>query len=173
LPFGWTTFSFWQYSTLGYVSGIIGAADLDLFNGSMDDLRSLAGYPRYQPGGTMCDGEPGHQILPPIDSAGGSVFKQGRTIPARFRICDFSGQSVGTDGVVSNFALTDIVTGTVNTAVDESVLSSTPDSVFRWDDTDQQWIFNIATSGLSAGSTYVFTLTLNDGTTITFQFGLK
>jgi hypothetical protein len=51
--------------------------------------------------------------------------------------------------------------------------SNLPDAVFRWDSTAQQWIFNMNSSNLSAGSTYVYTVGLNDGTTINFQFGLR
>jgi hypothetical protein len=57
--------------------------------------------------------------------------------------------------------------------VNEDVTSTTPYTVFRWDPTSQQWIFNIKTKNLTAGYTYVYEITLNDGTTITFQFGLK
>jgi hypothetical protein len=54
-----------------------------------------------------------------------------------------------------------------------SVSSAPPDTQFRWDATDQQWIFNIDTKSLAAGSTYVYRIVLNDGTTIVFQFGLN
>jgi hypothetical protein len=36
-----------------------------------------------------------------------------------------------------------------------------------------QWIFNISTKNLTANKTYYYVVTLNDGSTITFQFGLK
>ena len=37
----------------------------------------------------------------------------------------------------------------------------------------RQWIFNISTKKLTAGNTYVYLITLNDGSTIQFQFTLK
>jgi hypothetical protein len=37
----------------------------------------------------------------------------------------------------------------------------------------QQWIFNIDTSSLAAGNTYVYAIALNDGTVISFQYGLR
>jgi GH25 family lysozyme M1 (1,4-beta-N-acetylmuramidase) len=43
LPLPWTTWAFWQYSESGHVAGIAGAVDLDRFNGSVDELRALAG----------------------------------------------------------------------------------------------------------------------------------
>jgi hypothetical protein len=57
--------------------------------------------------------------------------------------------------------------------IDEAVYSTTPDSQFRWDPTAQQWIFNVSTRSLAAGKTYTYRITLNDASTIEFQFGLK
>lgn len=120
----------------------------------------------------ICDSDPGHQILPPINANGSSVGKLGRTIPAKFRVCDANGVSIGTPGVVQNFMLVQIISGTV-TDVDESVASTTPDTAFRWDSSGQQWIFNINTGNLQAGQTYVYSIQLNDGSAIGFAFGLK
>jgi lysozyme len=46
LPNGWTTWEFWQYSEKGQVPGITGSVDLDVFNGSADDLRQWAALRR-------------------------------------------------------------------------------------------------------------------------------
>jgi hypothetical protein len=127
---------------------------------------------QYAAVGTTCFGAPGHQILQPVNTDGSSVWKQGRTIPAQFRICDANGTSIGTAGVVSSFYLTKIISGTVAN-VDETVSSSSSDTAFHWDSTNQQWVFNISTKNLSANNTYVYTITLNDGTAIGFQYGLK
>jgi trimeric autotransporter adhesin len=126
----------------------------------------------YAASGT-CNGEPGHQILQPINADGMSVFKQGSTVPAKFRVCDNLGASIGTPGVVMGFNLIQRISGIVSTTVNEAVVSTTPDSAFRWDSTAQQWIFNVNTRGLSPGTTYVYAISLNDGSTISFQFGLK
>lgn len=53
------------------------------------------------------------------------------------------------------------------------VTSTTPDTSFRWDSSGQQWIFNISTKALGKNTTYVYRITLNDGSTIGFRFGLK
>jgi len=122
-----------------------------------------------------CLGSPGHQILQPIDFTGASVFpkKQGSTVPAKFRVCDFTGNSIGTPGVVTDFRIVRIISGTGPTDVNDVVTSTTPDSAFRFDTTAMQWIFNISTKNLSAGYTYYFRVWLNDGSNIDFQFGLK
>jgi hypothetical protein len=125
----------------------------------------------YASGG-ICDGDAGHQILQPINADGSSVWNQGRTIPAKFRVCDANGVSIGSAGVVTSFSLVQVISGTT-TAVDETVSATTPDTVFRWDPTAQQWIFNISTGALSAGQTYVYSIQLNDGSSIGFQYGLR
>jgi MBG domain-containing protein/carboxypeptidase family protein/Big-like domain-containing protein len=126
----------------------------------------------FEPGGS-CDGAPGHQVLPPLDAAGGSVFNPKRTVPVKFRICDVNGISIGTPGTVTSFRLVQVITGTGATDVDAAPVSTTPDTSFRWDPTDQQWIFNLATKDLAANATYVYQIGLVDGSTIGFRFALK
>ncbi len=75
-------------------------------------------------------------------------------------------------GLVASFSLTQIVARTV-TNVDESVSSTASDITFRWDPNAQQWTFNLSTSNLSAGDTYIYTISLNDSSIITFRYGLK
>jgi hypothetical protein len=119
-----------------------------------------------------CRGDLGHAILQPINMDGTSTFKQGSTVPAKFRVCDAAGNSIGTPGVVSSFNLIRIISGTVSATVDEAVISTNPDSNFRWDPTAQQWIFNVSTKPLSTQATYIYAIGLNDGSTITFSYGL-
>ena len=85
---------------------------------------------------------------------------------------DGKGVSAGSVGVVAGFALTQVAGGTV-ADVDETVSSTTSDNAFRWDASAQEWIFNINTSNLPAGQTYTFVIQLNDGSSISFRFGLK
>jgi hypothetical protein len=115
----------------------------------------------------------GHVILSPISANGTSVFKQGQTVPAKFAVYDANGVSIGTPGVVSKFFLTGIVSGTTTNTVENVVDTNNPDTAFRWDPIGQQWIFNISTANLLAGNTYIYTITLNDGSTVVFQFGLR
>jgi MBG domain (YGX type)/Bacterial Ig-like domain (group 3) len=121
----------------------------------------------------LVDGEPGHQVLAPLAADGSSVFNAGRTVPIKFRVGDVNGVSIGTPGTVTSFRIIDIIAGTVATPVDLPVTSTSADTAFRYDPTSQQWIFNLSTAGLSAGSTYVFRIGLSDGSHIDFQFGLR
>jgi hypothetical protein len=124
-------------------------------------------------GSGACLGDPGHTILQPVNVDGTSVFKKGSTVPAKFRVCDASGASVGTPGTVSSFRLVQTIARTVTTAVNEPVDSTIPFAEFRWDALAQRWVFNMATRGLTAGRTYVFDITLGDGSVIRYQFGLR
>jgi hypothetical protein len=120
-----------------------------------------------------CLGTPGRTILQPIDAAGTSVFKAGSTVPAKFRVCDASGNSIGTPGVVKDFRQIAVKAGTVELAVNEQALSTTPHTAFRWSEIDQQWVFNLSTKGMSSGKTSTYRISLADGTSIDFKFGLK
>jgi hypothetical protein len=53
------------------------------------------------------------------------------------------------------------------------VVSTTPDTSFRWSSTDQQWIYNLNTSNLTSGTKYTLVIPLNDNTFIFFTFGVK
>jgi hypothetical protein len=140
------------------------------FTGSSGNMTQTV---RYLSGG-ICAGDAGHQILQPINADGTSIFNAKSTSPAKFRVCDANGVSISAAGVVTNFALIQILSGTLATTVNESVDSTTPDSNFRWDPTAQQWIFNISNKGLyGPNQTYYFRIMLNDGSAILFDYGLK
>ena len=119
-----------------------------------------------------CLGSAGHAILQPIDRDGSSVFKQGSTVPAKFRVCDARGVSIAAPGVVASFRLASTSLG-VGGPVDEAVASTTPDTAFRWSATDQQWIYNINTKSLAANRTYNYEIVLDDDSKIAFRFGLR
>lgn len=126
---------------------------------------------QYAPVGTTCDGSPSHAVLPPV-AAGSSTFKKGSTVPIKFRVCDAQGASIGSAGVVGAFQMIRAVQNG-NVTVNEPVVSTTPDTAFRWDATNQQWIFNLTTKNLSAGTTDTYEIALNDSTTIDFTFLVK
>jgi hypothetical protein len=129
----------------------------------------------YASVGGSCSMGPGHKILQPINADGSSVCKRGSSVPAKFRVYDANCNSIGTPGVISSFVLYQVTAGTVVTDVNEPVDATTPTNEFKWDPSDQQWIFVISTkgAGYQAGKTYHYRITLNDGSTIEFQFGLK
>jgi hypothetical protein len=118
----------------------------------------------------------GGVILPPINSNGTSVFnrKGGSTIPVKFTVCDASGNPISNPAAVfsgtgGQLTMLSAVRGTI-TVVNESGYTDVPDAAFRW--SSNQWIFNMATSNLTAGSTYTFHINLAVGY-IEFVVGVK
>ena len=49
LPRGWFKWTFWQYSEKGQVNGINATVDLDVFNGTLEELYKFAGVPIGMP----------------------------------------------------------------------------------------------------------------------------
>jgi hypothetical protein len=133
---------------------------------------SVKDYILFAAGVACNNGLASHIILQPINADGSSVFKMGSTVPTKFVVCDAFGNSVGPNAAFPNSTVVKsyLVAG-YNGAVatlDEAVVSTTPDSAFRWDPTAQQWIFNTATGvgNLSAKGTYLLQITLIDGSVI-------
>jgi hypothetical protein len=120
----------------------------------------------------------GGVILPPINSDGTSVYnrKGGSTIPVKFRVCSASGASISNPAVVfagtgGTLTMLSAVRGTIDN-VNEVTGTDIPDVAFRWD--GQQWIFNMATTNLTSGSTYAFRINLAYApASITFVVGVK
>ncbi|MBP7691999.1 MAG: PxKF domain-containing protein, partial [Anaerolineales bacterium] len=126
----------------------------------------------YKPAGTLCLGQPGHAVLPPFKTTTLSIFRQGRTVPIKFRVCDVNGNSVGVPGVVAGFGRVKdgvLLSGEINEPDDDSH----EDTYFRWDSRNKQWVFNLRTKDLRRGRVYTYRITLNDGTAIDVVFGLK
>ena len=63
------------------------------------------------------------------------------------------------------------VRGTIDN-INEANGTDIPDVAFRWDASGQQWMFNMATSNLSSGNTYLFRINLANGS-IQFVVGVK
>jgi len=161
-------------AALGPHTFTVNAIDTGSNTASKSVTYNVAGY---QPAGTTCFGDAGHQVLQPINPYPAqplSVFKGGSTIPVKFRVCDVNGVSIGTAGVVTSNPFACTITGSTGSPIDETVTSATPDTNFRWDSTNQQWIFNWGTKGLTAGGTkYSCTINLNDNSKILFSLALK
>lgn len=101
-----------------------------------------------------------------------SVFKAGSTVPVKFQVTDLDGNLVQADAwpvwlsPERGLPITDAAT----TSVDTDVIST--DS-YKWDDSDQQYIYNWSTKGLAAGYWYKIYAKLDDGTIYSVQVGLN
>jgi serine protease AprX len=112
----------------------------------------------------ICSGEAGRSILSPIKSDGSATLKKGTSVPARFRVCDANGAVIGDPGVVTSFVRLD------PPSTPQNVFSTPPFDAFRFSE-DQEWVFQINTSGLTG--TQSFRIALKDGTFINFSFRVK
>ena len=126
----------------------------------------------FAPAGRCLVG-PGHTILFPIDPAGSSVFPVGLPVPARFRVCDASGKSISTPGVVTAFKLVRTVAGGIASDVNQDVPTMTPPPAFRWDPLLQDWFFLIDTRKYRRKTGYEYRISLVDGSSIDFGFRLQ
>jgi len=111
-------------------------------------------------------------FLPPIKEAPQlSVFKSGRTVPAKFQLTDANGSCVSS--AVANFKyqfLSDTAEGELVEGISTS--AATTDSLFRYDPADCQYIFNWDTSGILPGKYNIYAI-LDDSTSITGQVGIR
>lgn len=120
----------------------------------------------------ICVGDPGHQILHPINADGSTVFNGNGPIDVQFRVCDANGISQSTPGTVTNFSITNVIKGTLDQSVDLPVDPKPGTNGFVFAQ-DRLWLFRIDGKSLATGFTYVFRIDLNDGSSITFQFGKR
>jgi hypothetical protein len=91
-----------------------------------------------------------------------SVFKLGSTIPVKFKL---TGACAGSPNIVARIYLAKITNSIIGSDI-EAISTSAADSgnMFRYDGNSGQYIFNLATKPLSAG-TWQIRIDLGDGWT--------
>lgn len=101
-------------------------------------------------------------ILQPINNDGSSIFKLGSTVPVKFQLKDSNGAIVNNASVK---LYTEKTSDQIMGAFNESDSSNTSDSesIFRYDADAKQYIYNLSTKNMSAG-TWSLKLTLDDST---------
>lgn len=111
--------------------------------------------------------------LPPIRNDGTSIFRSGRTVPVKFQLTAADGSFVTTaTATLQVFKVTDAVLGTVEEITPEASGTSNTDNLFRFDASTNQYIYNLNTSGYTAG-TYLLRVRLNDQTTHDVHVSLR
>ncbi len=109
-------------------------------------------------------------FLPPLDE-NRQPFKGGSTIPVKFRIQTAAGPV--TDAVAT-LSVVKVADGAPSG--DPLVISMANGDVgntFRYSPDDDLYIFNLSTKGWASPATYRATVTLNDGSTHSIDFGTK
>lgn len=110
-------------------------------------------------------------VYQPINADGSSIFKLKSTIPVKFTLKDANGLVVST--AVASISVRKI-DSTVDFGVVEAISTSaaTEGNLFRFDELNQQYIFNLGTKNLSI-VTWELKISLDDGTSQTVRFNLK
>jgi hypothetical protein len=125
----------------------------------------------YAPVGT-CSNGPGHQILAPIAAGTPFIKATTATIPVQFRVCDARGASISS-AVISSFTLTSINGVPASTPAPQGGPFAFVGGTLLNGAGSAGWQFVLSTGNLTAGNTYAYTINLNDGTSISFQFRLN
>jgi hypothetical protein len=110
-------------------------------------------------------------ILQPVNADGSSIFKLGSTVPIKFNLMDAGKALQG--AAVANLTIAKVTNEIDGTFVEAtSTSAATTGTLFRYDSSGQQYIFNLGTSGLSKG-TWNLKVTLDDGVSYTQRISLK
>jgi hypothetical protein len=110
-------------------------------------------------------------ILQPINADGSSVFKQGNTIPVKFRL---TGASAGIPNLTAQLTVQKI-SNTVLGSVIEATASGQGDTgnTFRYDPTDDVYIYNWSTKSPITHGTYQLTIDMAGSPPRTVRLSLK
>lgn len=110
-------------------------------------------------------------VLQPINLDGSSLFKLNRTIPVKFRAWDALGQAV--PNITAHLYITKTSDITYGQVLEPEVLvSGDNDGLFRYDSSDQQYIYTLSTKGMTVG-TYQLRIALDDGSAIYAYVSLR
>ena len=112
------------------------------------------------------------EIREPINADGSSVFKAGSTVPVKFGITDFAGQSVtgavATLSTVRSYNTDGLHLGEEQEATTQG--NANTGNLFR--PSDGQYVYNLSTKGMAPGSYQLF-IRLDDGKEYTAVFSLR
>jgi hypothetical protein len=112
----------------------------------------------------------GLAIEPPVNANGSSIFKLGRTVPVKLRL---TGESAGTSCAIARLYLAQISNAVTGSEVEaESTAAATSGNLFRYDASADQYVFNLSTDSLSAG-TWQLRIDLGDGVLYTVNLSLR
>ena len=109
-------------------------------------------------------------FLSPIRMDGISLYRQGRTLPVKFQLADGVGNSIST--ATAHLFVTKVSDGIAGT--EEAALStgnSDTGNVFRYDVTDDQYVFNLSLD-LNVG-TWQLRVELDDGKEYVVEISIR
>ncbi|MFZ5644743.1 MAG: PxKF domain-containing protein [Bacillota bacterium] len=123
-------------------------------------IKTVKYYVRYNYGG----------VLPPLKQDGSSMVKGG-TVPVKFQLTDAMGKYVSK--ATARLYLAKITNGVPGSEIEAtSPGSANSGNLFRYDSTDNQYIYNLRAKDLSAG-TWQIRISLDDGTSRYVAISIK
>ena len=109
-------------------------------------------------------------VLQPVNADGSSVFKQGSTIPLKFRL---TGASAAVTDLAAIVTLAFVPNGVIGTDVEAPSAAATDSgNTFRYDPISGQYMFNMSSKNLTPG-TWAVTINLLDGANHVVRISLK
>jgi alpha-tubulin suppressor-like RCC1 family protein len=109
-------------------------------------------------------------FLQPINPDGSSIFKLGSTVPTKF---SFQGESAGIANLAAKLSLAKVSSGIAGSYVEAvSTVAADSGSTFRYDAAGAQYVFNLSTKGMTAG-TWSLRADLGDAVNHTVNVSLK
>ena len=102
-----------------------------------------------------------------------SVFKGGSTVPVKFQLQNVNGTSVESSSAPLFLAPERLTPMNESTEGVSFAEPATSDTTYRYDETDQQYIYNWSTKGLDKGYWYRLFAKLQDGTTQSVVVGVR
>jgi hypothetical protein len=106
----------------------------------------------------------------PVDPNGASIFKLGRTVPLKFRLCDAAGAPV--NDAQPRLTVSKVTSAVLGSDVEAVyTLVPTSDDLFRCEG-DGRYVLNLGTKALTTG-TYQVRIDLGRGALLTARFSLR
>ncbi len=110
-------------------------------------------------------------FLPPVLANGSGVYNLGRTLPVKFQLTDANGNFIST--AVARLVVTNIQNGiTGSTPITITVSTANTGNLFRYDSSDNQYIYNFNTKQLTSGI-WQIKVVLDDGNSYTVLVSLR
>jgi hypothetical protein len=112
----------------------------------------------------------GYVICPLYDQS--KAHKAGTTVPIKLQLCDASGLNVSAAAVTVHAANLVKIDNSASTSVDP-VSTASPDNDFRYDASLAGYIYNLKTTGLTAGTWQLNFTTSADGVSHSVRFDIR
>ncbi|WP_248146877.1 hypothetical protein [Microbacterium aoyamense] len=133
---------------------------------------AAANYSVTAPAATTCKRGQDRVMMPPVNADGTSVFLRLSAVPLLFTACDRTGKPIGTSGFVKSITQVSVVPLPSTAKVNE-ILYILPTVKPLYVKATGLWVGSIGSASLAGGKKYTYRVTLADGTSFTFTFGVR